>query len=485
MKTKKNNIKKTPGRKRSLREIEFESELLNAVNNVSSILLEPDIDKFQENLHKSMGLIAQAVDVDRVYIWQNHTIDGKLYMSQLYEWSENAEPQQGNEYTVNVPYEDSEPELLETFLRGDCINGIVREMPARHRNHLEPQGVVSIILVPVFLHEDLWGFVGFDDCHKERIFSKNEEIILRSASRMITNALMRQSMSQNLQNALEIAEAASKAKGNFLSTMSHEMRTPMNAIIGMTVIGKKAEDIEGKNRALNKIGEASTHLLGIINDVLDMAKIEANKLELVAVEFNFRRMLNKVISVITFKTDEKNQKIILNIDDKIPRNVIGDDQRLSQVIANLLSNAVKFSPENSKIFFNATLMDNMDTCCQLQMEVIDHGIGISPQQQEKLFQAFEQGKSGTSRVRIKKLTPFAFTPSSIFLKMALPWNLLTMKSRATYFATTKAALAPMVAPTSARMPPSTEPKVMPAIMVNAAAGSMNTATSTYSAINTA
>ena len=200
-----------------------------------------------------------------------------------------------------------------------------------------------------------------------------------------------------LESALERADAASKAKGDFLSTMSHEMRTPMHAIIGMTAIGKKAEDIDGKNKALNKIGDASSHLLGVINDVLDMAKIEANKLELACVKYNFEKMVQKVINVINYRVDEKRQKLSVNIDNSIPRFVIGDDHHLAQVIANLLSNAVKFTPEGGNIALNVFLSDETDSGIELRIEVTDSGIGISPDQQEKLFVAFKQAENGTSR----------------------------------------------------------------------------------------
>ena len=193
------------------------------------------------------------------------------------------------------------------------------------------------------------------------------------------------------------AEIASKSKSNFLSNMSHEMRTPMNAIIGMTTIGKKANNIEQKNHALNKIGDASSHLLGLINDVLDMAKIEANKLELAPVKFNFEKLVQKVLTVINFRVDEKQQRLTMNIDSNTPRYLIGDDQRLAQVFTNLLSNAVKFTPEGGEIRLNAFLISEINHNCELRIEVIDSGIGISPEKQEKLFSAFEQADSGTSR----------------------------------------------------------------------------------------
>ncbi|MCL2665781.1 MAG: ATP-binding protein, partial [Defluviitaleaceae bacterium] len=196
----------------------------------------------------------------------------------------------------------------------------------------------------------------------------------------------------------EKAQAASKAKGDFLSNMSHEMRTPMNAIIGMTAIGKKAPDIVGKDHAFNRIGDASSHLLGVINDILDMAKIEADKLELSPIEYHFDNMLGKVLTVIHFRADEKKQILTFNIDSSIPKIIVGDDQRLAQVLTNLLSNAVKFTNEGGRIHLEAILIEETENNCILQIEVHDNGIGISSGQQDKLFNAFEQADGGTSRI---------------------------------------------------------------------------------------
>jgi signal transduction histidine kinase/CheY-like chemotaxis protein len=191
--------------------------------------------------------------------------------------------------------------------------------------------------------------------------------------------------------------AASEAKGNFLATMSHEIRTPLNAIIGMTAIGKKSADMEVKNYTLAKIDDASTHLLGVINNILDMSKIEANKLELSTVEFNFERMLQRVITVINFRVAEKRQKLLVSIDRKVPYILVGDDQRLAQVITNLLSNAVKFTPAEGEISLTVSLVEKGSGVCEIKVEVADNGIGISPEQQEKLFSTFGQAESGISR----------------------------------------------------------------------------------------
>jgi len=200
------------------------------------------------------------------------------------------------------------------------------------------------------------------------------------------------------QRRLEAAEAASHAKSEFLSNMSHEMRTPLNAIIGMTAIGNKADDIEGKTNALSRIGNASSHLLGMVNDILDMAKIEANKLELIETEFSFESMVEKVLTVVRFRAEEKFQLLTTDLDDDIPRYLIGDDQRLSQVLINILWNAVKFTKQNGEIHMEISLSAITKNSCELRVEITDNGIGISIEHQSRLFNVFEQADSDTSRL---------------------------------------------------------------------------------------
>ena len=193
------------------------------------------------------------------------------------------------------------------------------------------------------------------------------------------------------------AEAASVAKSEFLANMSHEIRTPLNAIIGMTLIGEAADAPERMKYCFTKIEDASKHLLGVINDILDMSKIESGKFELSPVEFYFEQMLRRTVGVANFRIDEKKQNFDVHIDPGIPKKLIGDDQRLAQVITNLLSNAVKFTPEYGSIGLDAKLIEKENDVCTIRFKVTDTGIGISKEQQARLFQSFHQAESDTTR----------------------------------------------------------------------------------------
>jgi CheY-like chemotaxis protein len=195
----------------------------------------------------------------------------------------------------------------------------------------------------------------------------------------------------------EQALSASRAKSTFLANMSHEIRTPMNAIIGMTTIGKSAAELERKDYCFTKIENASQHLLGVINDILDMSKIEASKFDLSPVEFNFEKMLHRVVDVFNFRVDEKRQKLSVNIDNAIPQTLIADDQRLAQVITNLLGNAVKFTPEHGSISLDARFVEKKDGLNTIKIAVSDTGIGISVEHQKQVFSSFQQAEISTAR----------------------------------------------------------------------------------------
>ena len=189
-----------------------------------------------------------------------------------------------------------------------------------------------------------------------------------------------------------LEQEASRAKSGFLSRMSHEIRTPMNAVIGLTSIAQRTTDPARKDDCLVKIEKASHHLMGIINQILDMSKIEADKYELQLRPFEFEGMVSGITSVLNVKIEEKSLIFAADLDKNIPRFIVSDEVRLAQVIINLIGNAVKCTPSGGSIKLSVKRTAD-DT---LYIEVADTGIGISEDQQARLFNAFEQVETSGS-----------------------------------------------------------------------------------------
>lgn len=177
--------------------------------------------------------------------------------------------------------------------------------------------------------------------------------------------------------------------------MSHEIRTPMNAIIGMTTIAQQSGDLERIKYCLDKVHTASNHLLGLINDVLDMSKIEADKLALVSEPFDMRQMIDAILTVITVKLEEKHIKLELDIAKDMPNCIIGDELRIKQVMLNIISNAIKFTPEYGNIYLSMHKTEK-NGAQYIQAEIRDTGIGIAPEHKARLFDAFEQEDETTA-----------------------------------------------------------------------------------------
>ena len=201
-----------------------------------------------------------------------------------------------------------------------------------------------------------------------------------------------------LQEAYDAAEAANKAKTEFLSNISHDIRTPMNGIIGMTAIAAThLDDKERVRDSLQKISQASKHMLSLINEVLDMSKIESGKVDLFEEEFNLSNLIDNLLSMTSEQISKHNHELSVNITGVTHEDVIGDSLRIQKVFTNLMSNAVKYTPDGGKISLSITEKPTNYAkvgCYEFVFE--DNGIGMSEEYMKNIFEPFT--RASDSRV---------------------------------------------------------------------------------------
>ena len=331
--------------------------------------------------------------VDRCSVF-SHDAENKTY-SVRYEWCAPGVPST-KDLLQNIPYNDEDEGFIQLTTRPYiAVDDTFQYSGEAYRVQRE-NGVRSFVDIPLVVEGRFWGFIGADYGNRAHKWTESEFHMLLGIAGIMSSLLEKKRMQDRLEEAIRAANRANQAKSEFLSRMSHEIRTPMNAIIGMNEIAKKSDDPARMRYCLEKVESAAQQLLSLINDVLDLSKIEANKLEIVNAPFDFEGMLQSLYHVVQARVEEKKLEFTFDLTGMPDRHVVSDRLRLTQIVTNFLSNAVKFTPEGGRVVLHAHFRAEDDERTLLRVAVRDTGIGISEEDRKKLFQSFEQADSSVA-----------------------------------------------------------------------------------------
>ncbi len=389
--------------KSMIAEMEQRDHLLQTVNQAIDLLLQSEPESFADTLSECMGMMARSIRADRMYLHKNHTIDGKRYNTKLYEWPQNARSDRACGFASSFLCDDASFLIKDKLSRGESIHSRVEDLPPLCRECLGVQNANLVMIIPIFLRNEFWGFVGFDNCHNDTLLTENEASVMRSGSLLVASAVLRneymaglRDTSSQLEIALVDAKKANSAKSSFLAHMSHEIRTPLNAVIGLSELALGEEGLSRTVEAnLEKIYGAGATILSIINDILDITKIESGKLELYSVKYDTPSLINDIMTLNIVRIGEKPIKFKLSIGKNLPGVLYGDDLRIKQIFSNLLSNAFKYTNEGTVEWRISHERDGESVW--LVSSISDTGIGMRPEALTKLFSEYNQVDEKTNR----------------------------------------------------------------------------------------
>lgn len=386
--------------KRISQELEKEDKVFKGIAQISTKLLEHV--NYRNVLSEILQTLGNVTEVDRVYLFERigSPHDGFQKFRQIEEYvADGVSPQINSPELSNLDLKKVLPTVDRSLSKKVPMSIKTYELPIEEQKMLVEHEIKSLLIIPIIVKEKVWGFVGFDSTRYERNWNNKEISILSVASNALGAAIERLEDLETIKQTSEEAVAANKAKSEFLANMSHEIRTPMNAILGFSELLKEEFENHPKyTEYISGISNSGKNLLELINDILDLSKIEAGKMEIKYEAVNMRKLIQEIRDIFSLKTSEKGLLFELVYDDTLPDSLILDETRVRQVLFNLVGNAVKFTENGSvsvKVFNNDPVLEGSKV--NLTIEVEDSGIGIADSQKDIIFDSFHQQEGQSTR----------------------------------------------------------------------------------------
>ncbi|MDI7223634.1 PAS domain-containing sensor histidine kinase [Leptospira santarosai] len=371
------------------------------ITSATQILLSTSVEL--KILKYAMEQFLVFVDSERLYLFKNseHADSAELYL-EVNDPSLDISEIQTNQ---SITYKENYIRWKKIFSSGGYLQGNVSEFPENEKKFFDRRETRSVTLIPLFVSNEWFGFAGFENLKATNVI-KEEIFTIRTFVDLISVFLERKNVleelkihreklevlvnqrTEELNLQKEMAEKANKAKSEFLANMSHELRTPLNSIIGFSRLMQLPMEMEKENKYKDLIFHSGVHLLNIINDILDLSRIEAGKLVLNESDFDLKELISTSVEMILGEAITKNIEMTFQyFPEEADFEIKADPKRIRQVVLNLLGNAIKFTDSYGKILITLKKLES-----HFKLSVQDSGIGIPQDEIHRIFETFHQVK---------------------------------------------------------------------------------------------
>ena len=376
--------------------IRYETEL----SNVSQQLLKEDRE---EALQGALIHLQKASGASRVYIFKNveeynhATKVRRFFTKYAYEaCKEGIDPQIENPELIQFDYEPDFHRWKKQLSQGIYIAGDLENFPEPEIAVLKSQGIQSLLVIPILVDKQWYGFLGFDEVEKKRTWNEQDIRILNTAADMMSSYIEKKNRETAMENsqkklriAMKNAQEANRQKSAFIANMSHEIRTPMNAIIGFAEILEKETHNPKHREYIHSVKQGGENLLTLMNDILDLSKIEAGVVKIERKEISLERLMEEIQDIFELRATQKHVKLQIEVEKSLPKLLWIDETRIRQILLNLVGNAVKFT-DRGFVKIRTGFEKKDESHGTLKIEVIDTGKGISKRGQKEIFKPFVQ-----------------------------------------------------------------------------------------------